>query len=192
MAQWVNVFTVRQVYELIEKSATSFPKPTRVYLKMSLVWRCPGPSNCVREGHTAQECRQWLLFFIPCCKSLMEWRPRGDLQLDCPSFPSLYWVLRDPDLLMLSVLQIFVLLFGSITEGGILPGFSVNGELQLMLTFRRWFLLDIDRPWLDGVTFVRTRLDNSSGWCSAGCFDCLIDALLTICCVSHLLLTIYS
>lgn len=37
MAQWVNVFTVRQVYELIEKSATSFPKPMCVYLKMSLV-----------------------------------------------------------------------------------------------------------------------------------------------------------
>lgn len=72
--------------------------------------------------------------------------PGGDLQLDCPSFPSLYWVLRDPDLLMLSVLQIFVLPFGSVTEGGILPGFSVNGELQLMLTFPRWFLLDIDRP----------------------------------------------
>lgn len=90
MAQWVSVFTVRQVYEFIEKSATSFPKPTRVYLKMSLVWRCPGPSNSVREGHAAQECRQWLLLFIPCYKSAcraMEWRPRvrGDLQLTAPA-----------------------------------------------------------------------------------------------------------
>lgn len=63
----------------------------------------------------------------------MEWRPRGGSPAGLPSFPSLYWVLRDPDLLMLSVLQIFVLSFGSVTEGGILPGFSVNGELQLML-----------------------------------------------------------
>lgn len=152
---WVNVFTtIRQVYELTEKFATSISKSKHVCLKMSLVWRWPGPSDSVREGKITRvkTARRWTISIrgyywlshgikVPAVGKQPEVGPWSETV----SFSTLYWMFRVPNLLMLAVLLLLVLSFGSFIQGDILLDSQSGAPAHAQLP---QFVLDVDRPWL--------------------------------------------